>query len=692
MAEHANLSSELMQTPTSGQLSPSRSACYKLAIGGLIAWLFVVLAAYYVVHKPFDLVQLRALGQVVLDMVLWLSVLIIAVGSGLRLVGIIMKNHNLSPIEQVLFGLGIGMAVLGYAVMGLGWVGLLSPVWIALLGTLLLGWQLARPLPLHFAWQALRFAFPRPHGRFEWLLAGVAMLCWVLGFIWALAPPYAFDAAVYHLRQVKLYLAARSLFITVDSAYTGFPGLIQMLFTFTQALGGDSAPQLLHITFLPLTILGVAALSRRLWHLELTWFIAALLSTVPTILLVATWPYVDVALMFYTLLFFYALVLWLQDTRWQWLVLAAILCGWAMEIKYTALWYPLAGAGLVILRLRRDGWRTTLLRWACLGGIAALVAAPWYLRNWVLTDNPLYPYIWGGSAWDAGRTAWWDRAGSGLALQPWRLLIAPWEMTIFGIEGKAGYQATLGPLLLALVPGILTVWRHLNREERHGLGWIALFSGVLYAVWLWGVARSALLMQSRLLLPIFPLIGMVAALVLQRLPALNTRAFSVSWVLRVAVALVLVLSTFATLSRFVQDYPLAPLFGSESRNAYVGHRAGTAYTAAMQSVNALPTSAKVLFLWEPRTYHCQRACWPDSLYDNLVYLVRQYSEASRLIQVLSAQGVTHILLNRAIFEAAVREGNDPIPPEALSVLADLQAHHLESIYDDGVAYILYRLR
>ncbi|MCS7260921.1 MAG: glycosyltransferase family 39 protein, partial [Anaerolineae bacterium] len=673
--------------PTTMSADPTRwcSIGYALVLSGTIIWLFGVLAAYYVVHKPFDLVQLRALGQVVLDVALWCGVLVIAVGGGLRVIGA-MQLPSLSPVEQMLFGWGIGGALWGYAVMGLGWAGLLHPAGIALLGAFLLGWQLVRPQPLRFAWQTLRVAWPRPCGRFEWLLAGVAVFCLLVGLIRALAPPYAFDALVYHLRQARLYLAAHSLFVPVDSAYAGFPGLLQMLFASTQALGGDSASQLLHFTFLPATILGAAALGRRLWQLDLTWPIAALLTTVPTLFLVATWPYVDVALMFYTLLFFYALVFWLQDTRQQWLTLAAVLCGVAMEIKYTALWYPLAAAGLVILRLRRDGWRITLLRWVYLGSIAALVAAPWYLRNWVLTGNPIYPYLWGGPAWDAGRTTWWDRVGTGLMTQPWRLLIAPWEMTIFGIEGRAGYQATLGPLLLALAPVILATWRHLHREEKRGLGWITLFSGVLYAVWLWGVARSALLMQSRLLLPIFPLVGLVAALALQRLPALDTRTFSVSWVFRAATALVLVLHLFTTVSSLVQDRPLAALLGGEPRSAYVSRRVGSAYTAAMERINTLPESANILFLWEPRTYHCQRVCLPDSLYDNLVYLVRQHGEAPRLSQALSAQGITHLLLNRAIFEVAVQEGSDPIPSQALKVLKELQAHHLESIYDDGVAY------
>jgi len=482
MPESGEIVQKSEPSSENSQLATLRIVRSMLPAAGLIAWLFIVLAAYHIVHKPFDLPQLRAIGLVVLDVVLWLWVLTIAVGSGLRLVWMI--SYGLTSAEQLLFGLGLGLAVLGYAVMALGWLGLLHPLWVGLLGIALLVWQLLRPQPLQLAWQTMRTVVPRPCGRFEWLLACVALICLALGFIWALAPPYAFDAAVYHLRQVQLYLAHRSIFVPVDSAYAGFPGLIQMLFTFTRALSGDSSPQLIHFTFLPLTILGAAKLGQRLWHLELVWPVAALLTTVPTILLVATWPYVDVALMFYTLLFFCALTLWLQETRWRWLVLAAVFCGLAMATKYTALWHPLAGAVLVMLRLRRATWRVSLLQLACLGGLAAVVAAPWYLRNWLLMGNPLYPYIWGGVTWDAGRTAWWDRVGSGLATQPWRLLAAPWEMTIFGIEGKAGYQATLGPLLLALLPGLLCLWRGISREEKRSLAWMGLFAGVLYAIWL----------------------------------------------------------------------------------------------------------------------------------------------------------------------------------------------------------------
>jgi hypothetical protein len=262
-------------------------------------------------------------------------------------------------------------------------------------------------------------------------------------------------------------------------------------------------------------------------------------------------------------------------------------------------------------------------------------------------------------------------------------------MTVFGVEGKAGYSATLGPLLLGLLAGLIVVWRRLSADERRTLGWMGLFAGLLYAVWLWGVARSDLLLQSRLLLPIFPLLALAAALALQRMQVLDTRSLSLSWLVKAIIVLVLALNAVVLSANFVQEHALAPLLGTESRADYVARRVGTAYMAAMRQVNSLPPESKTLFLWEPRTYHCQHDCAPDSLYDNLVYLVRQYGSASVLAQALASQGVTHVLLNRKIMDMAVEAKGDPITAGDLAVWVDLQANYLRPVYEDGVMYTLY---
>jgi hypothetical protein len=161
---------------------------------------------------------------------------------------------------------------------------------------------------------------------------------------------------------------------------------------------------------------------------------------------------------------------------------------------------------------------------------------------------------------------------------------------------------------------------------------------------------------------------------------------------KTAVTLILVLNAFVLGTRFVGDSPLAPVLGVEPRADYVARHMGTAYMAAIQQINRLPPTSRTIFLWEPRTYHCQRHCVPDSLYDNLAHFAIRYGDARRVSEEMRARGITHVLLNHKIMTVAVAAGDDPITPKHLDVLAHMQDHFLYPIYDDGVAYTLYRIK
>src|SRR5208282_3177851 len=65
-----------------------------------------------------------------------------------------------------------------------------------------------------------------------------------------------------------------------------------------------------------------------------------------------------------------------------------IALGLLLATKYTAM----LSAVLFLLALDaplRAGWR--LRHWAAAGICALLLAAPWFIRNWILTGNPLFP-------------------------------------------------------------------------------------------------------------------------------------------------------------------------------------------------------------------------------------------------------------------------------------------------------------
>ena len=168
-----------------------------------------------------------------------------------------------------------------------------------------------------------------------------------------------------------------------------------------------------------------------------------------------------------------------------------------------------------------------------------------------------------------------------------------------------------------------------------------------FAFWTLGVIWSRSLWQSRLLLP--GLVGLVplAGWVWTQLATLELPQFSLGRFLNIAIGLSLLLTIVDVGILTRQINPTPYLLGLESREEHLTRRLG-AYYAAMEEINTqLPAEAKVVFLWEPRSYYCRLNCRPDSILDEFPHLVDQYGSADNIVQQWQTDGITHILVHRA---------------------------------------------
>jgi hypothetical protein len=108
----------------------------------------------------------------------------------------------------------------------------------------------------------------------------------------------------------------------------------------------------------------------------------------------------------------------------------------------------------------------------------------------------------------------------------------------------------------------------------------------------------------------------------------------------------------------------------------------------MQQLNeTLPAGAKVVFLWEPRTYFCRPDCQPDSLLDKFPHLVYQYGSAEKIAQSWQEAGVTHVLLHRSGLEFVLGESPEVVNRAAL---AELEERYLIPLVDVVGSYQIYR--
>ncbi|TAK30590.1 MAG: phospholipid carrier-dependent glycosyltransferase [Chloroflexota bacterium] len=709
---------------------------------GVLVWVVTIFVPYYVVHKPIS-VPLGAVWNInrglfqsgwalggILDSMANLSagVLVAAVSIGLgwellrlwpdRLAGQ-ARDPRYSPLlTRLCFSAGLGLGVLGLAVFVLAASGQLY--WWSI--DLLLGGAAAWCLSgLRRGWPAF------PDGRqilgpgrltgFEWTLilgVGVAL---ALSLVSALVPPTAWDSLVYHLTAPQLLLEEHRFVGGVDVAHFYFPELMEMLFVVALSIRGPIAAQLIQVAFLALMLLAIFAFAQMHFNRRVGLLACAIYVSAQSVLILASQAYVDVALSFFLFLAFWTLYDAAgnasesggrgQPSARSLLLLSAVFAGFGMSVKYTSAPFVAALAILVAwaaLRSEEGPWmhrlRGAVWPAAVWCGVAAIVASPWYLKNLGLTGNPVYPFVFGGWAWDDWRAAWFLRAGSGLWNDPLRLVLAPWEMTVLGVEGREGYQATIGPLFLLALPLVLLVRRH--RSVR----WALFVCGVVYGIWLAGVAESRFLQQTRLLLPIFGLLALVGARALEELRIWDRPFFRLQTVVSGVLIMALGLSLVSQAVSVGAVAPWAYALGAEDRDSFLVRQLGENYQVTRSLDQKLPPGAKVWFLWEPRSYYTSQSVQPDVLLDNWVRALYMRGSAKGVRDYLVGRGYSHVLIYRWGLEFSLNPPNREVTDGDLEELRSFESSYLKRVWGDplgaigpgvdpetiGTRYAIYELR
>lgn len=670
---------------------------------GLI-WLLIVTSAYFLLHKPFQPAQAIALLNTMLD-VLGVALLVTTAGALGRATLRLWPQPSTIPLGGHLAVEALtGLALIALAVLALSMAGLahgrflltLTVATAALLRIYALAWW--QDL---FSW--LRDGIRRLKGNAARALALFLALMLGLAFLNALAPPVKWDGLVYHLTGPKLYAEAGYIRGDIDNPYFGFPQLTEMLYlwqmTWREGTTGDGSA-LIHWTFGVLALMLVGTITARRLNAAYGLFAAAILLGGATLWLEFSWPYTDLTATAYTVAAFSLLV---HDEDSDSLPLrAGLLAGCALGAKYTSLG-AIIGLGLLAMwRMRRDAL-------PFVAG-AFLAFAPWLIKNAFLYGNPAYPFFFNAPYWDHWRQAWITRAGTGLlAGKPLHLLILPWDATVCSQEKIAGFRdiafctsdvslgASIGPLLLALIPLLAVGWHTLSIGQRRFAKYAALPTAGAYLVWLLGAAASALLLQTRLLSTAFPMLAILASLALWSIRGVKLGRVRTANIAGGVAALVLALSLVGSVLYSVELNAAAPITGVQSARTYLYDKLGW-YYAAMEQVNALPGGGTAVhFLWEPRTFYCRDgiACYPDALLDKWYHAMRIHEGDIYAISEAWREDVTHVL----VYEDGRRRAasSEPFLPGDLDALAAFTKTYLAPMWqgtaEDGTPiYTLYTWR
>jgi hypothetical protein len=250
----------------------------------------------------------------------------------------------------------------------------------------------------------------------------------------------------------------------------------------------------------------------------------------------------------------------------------------------------------------------------------------------------------------------------------------------------------VGPALLALLPLAAFRFRERSDEARRIMRSLGMVCAIAFGAWLVQLAYSELLVQTRLLFPVLPLLIILAAAGFDGLTRGNRAADLARLALGTLIGLMLALNVIEAGAAFVDASPARVLLGQQTESGYLASRLGE-HSFAMAEVNQLEEGSSVRFLWEPRSYYCARhvQCEPDALLDRWWHTWQYENDVEAIAEAWYAEGVTHVLIFHAGSEAIRAAGFDPLTEEAWAGLAGFVDAHLFKLTVREGGYALYAL-
>jgi hypothetical protein len=574
-----------------------------------------------------------------LDLGLALFLALVAAGIGKRLLSSVgeLPDH---PLDVLALATPLGLGLLALACLLVGQAGWLNLVGLAvLLGVaaelgLLAGVRIVRELARHLV--------KRPEEGSTTVIDRLMLVFLVLALgataLAAMAPVTDGDALCYHLQVPKVFLVRQAVYFDPDLHETVYPLVTELLYAITLEFRGPVACRCLQWVLGLVFVAGVTALARPSLGRR-AWWAGTLAVLVPAISNGMAAPLNDVALAAFGVSALLAWTRFIDRPSRASTVVAGAFTGLALGVKYPAL--VLAGlltAATLLRPLLDPAWRSrrgairSLVLASGFLGTAVLLGGAWYLRAYVYTGNPVFPFFksWFGGA---GLAEVLDPIKRPLAVDAWSLLGAIVPLTLEP-DRFDSFAHQFGPVFLLFLPALL-----LERAPRRVLGLAAL-----------GYAFLVLCMTQRqsmrfLLFAVGPMSIGVAYLATRWLE----RGTKPALALTTALVLVLAMETGVSLSRAARAAGV--VLGRESFHDFLG-RCEPTYRVGRWVAGNLPATARLIGQ-DHRGFYIPRGYTMELAHRRRTGLGQNHESSREIVDVLKKEGYTHLMMCPPAQESAI---------------------------------------
>lgn len=581
-----------------------------------------------------------------------------------------------TPVEEVAFSLFVGTGVVGLLVLFFGLAGWLRPMPILVL-------LVVSVVASRRSWTRLYELITQgvqnlTHHR-EAAIPALIFLALVIFLTLRAAVPFtSADEVIYHLPVTSAFVQRGAVYPMFDNSLGNFPFLLHMIYAVCLLAGSDIAPRLISLFLAIGTSFAIFGFCSRYLNPRIAAVAMFAFFGAGMVVEVAVTTRIDVSLAGMLFLCTYAMVNYLDTGQRGWLWVSALLAGFSLGIKHTAiLWLAFIGLMYLVQRLmfQRESIVPVLRSGFAYALLAFAIASPWYIKNYVWFHNPVYPLLTGEVAefgpkgiryFDANDEqrleAHFNVARSEIPeivkaqenelveatnsriqrhpLRWWEIFFKPNNYLMAEPHHYPNYLFLIIPLLVFL-------------KKPKWIRWLLILSvGFVFAVtWTSWIARY--------LLPAYPALTIVAAYTLVELSErLKPRFPSLEklYIYAIAAALGVVLTGSILSIRTFNS--VSYLTGKRSRQQTISR---FTYYQPIRFINtSLPSNARILLVGAQLSYGIEREHLTDEIWFATKWrrvLIRNTSFEA-VNEDLKQQGFTHIFYSDGLFKFAAQMGTE----------------------------------
>lgn len=516
-------------------------------------------------------------------------------------------------------------------------------------------------------------------GKKDFIALGAAILVLprlIAVFFNIFVPNTSWDSAAYHFAIPSIYNNAGKIIHIPFMYHSNWPQNIELIFGWSMAVFNDTLASGAAFIFAAMLLLTVFRFGQKAASARAGIIAAAIVCAFSVFKREAVNGYVDTGLAFYETAAAYGVFLYMRSGKKQDLAASAFAAAGAASVKILGLF---SAAFLPFFILFADyiyGMQKKKLKIAdavFFGLIACLAAAPWYIKSFIDTGNPVWPFaydIFGGKNWSKElsdfRSAYYGAHGSGRGI----INLFSLPVSVITSKNMDGFAGNNFIFLYLMLP--FSLYMAFVKKHKETL-FLLLLTACFFVFW---VASSQFV---RFLFP-----GLVVFTVLSSIAADFIFSMDKKQVLKVLTGgCVIYLLLYSYPFKYEGDFTGIKTFaGIIDREKYLeGNMDNYKLFKRINDDNEI--SGKIVFFREIRGYYLKKDyIWGDPSNQGVI----SYQSTKQTLEELRNNGVKYAVVNFNIYSKT----GDGYTDTVFKIMNEITEKHSKLLYCEN-RVCLYKL-